>query len=82
MTIEAHDIKHLCLWLARELARVHAVNASLLAVVEEIRALDPRLACVDAAQIQKDAWQQFYSKIEDMNPEIAALIDSRTDEAF
>ena len=82
MAIESHDIKLLCLWLAREVARVHAVNASLLAVVEEMRVIDPRLDRVDAAQIQKDAWQQCYAKLEDMNPEIAALIDTRPDQSF
>jgi hypothetical protein len=68
----------LTLWLAREVARLHAANAALQAVVEELRILDPRLSVVNAAQIQVDAWQQFYEHLEDFDPEIAALLDTRS----
>ena len=72
----------LLLWLTREVARLHATNASLQTVVEELRVLDSRLDDINAAQVQVDAWQEFYERIEDISPEIAALIDTRSEQAL
>ncbi len=76
------DIATLTLWLAREVARLHGVTASLRATIEELRIVDHRLSVVDAAQIQIDALQEFYEHLEKLNPEIAALIDNRSARAF
>lgn len=70
------------LWTSREVARLHASNAALHAVVEEMRIIEPRLDRIDALEVQKDAWHAYLKKVEDFDPEIAALIDNRTPEAF
>lgn len=80
--MDPNQLHALTLWLAREVARLHAVNASLFAVVEELRIIEPRLDSIDASSIQKEAWHQFFAKIEDWNPGLAALLDNREPEAF
>ena len=76
------DIATLTLWLAREVARLHGLTASLSATIQELRIVDHRLAVVDAAQIQIDELQKFYEYLEKLNPKIAALIDNRSARAF
>ena len=44
--------------------------------------MDPRLAKTNAAQVQIDSLQEFYSWLEDFDPEIAALIDNRSERGF
>ena len=70
------------LWTSREVARLHAQIAGLHAVIEELRIVDPRLDQIDASEIQKNAWHEYLKKVEDLDPEIAALIDYRPPEAF
>ena len=72
----------LLLWLVREVARLHAENAAILQVVEELRVNDERLDSIDPRTTQKEAWQRFYEKLEDLDPELASLVDSRPPEAF
>lgn len=72
----------LTLWLTREVARLHGLCAAFRAVVEELRVVDSRLDAIDAAQIQIDAWQEFYELLEKMNPRVAAMIDNRPPRAF
>jgi len=72
------DIMCLTLWLTREVAKLHAKCVAYQAVVEELRIIDPRLDKINAAQIEVDAHQKFYEVLEKINPEIAAMIDSRT----
>lgn len=77
-----NDLAILTLFLAREVARLHGQISAVQAVVEELRLVDPRLRVIDAAQIQIDSLQQFYEHLEQLNPEIAALIDNRSQRAF
>ena len=76
MTHEEH--LSLTLWLAREVGRLHAANAALVAVMEELRVVDSRLDTIKASQIQRDAWQTFYEKLEELNPGVAARLDELT----
>lgn len=75
-------ILQLTLLLTREVARLHASNATLKAVVEELMIVDSRHDKIDAAQIQIDSLQEFYNWVEEFDPEIAALIDNRSERAF
>ena len=74
------ETTRLLLWLTREVARLHFVTATLRAVIEEMRVIEPKLDGLPLDQIQRESWQQFYSKLEDLNPEVAAMIDPRTEE--
>jgi hypothetical protein len=80
--MKPESVLGLTLWLAREVGRLHGVVASLQAVMEEARILEPRLDKVDAAQIQVDSWQEFYEHLEKLDPEIAAHLDNRPPRAF
>ncbi|MEP4077925.1 hypothetical protein [Haloferula sp.] len=80
--MDQNDLAVLTLWLTREVARLHGQVAALQEVVEELRIVDERLSGIDAAQIQIDSLQQFYEHLEQMNPEIAAMIDNRSMRAF
>lgn len=51
------------------------------AVVEELRLLDRRLDRVDPHRIQVEEWQRFFEYLEDFDPEIAALMDTRSPRA-
>ncbi|MFY9925890.1 MAG: hypothetical protein WAK51_15530 [Opitutaceae bacterium] len=70
------------LWNAREVARLHAEVAALRAAWEEMRVIDSRLDRFSTDQTQKDAWHEYLKKVEDFDPEIAALLDNRPPEAF
>jgi hypothetical protein len=70
------------LWNAREVARLHAEVSALRAAWEEMRVIEPRLDHFSTDQIQKDAWQEYLKKVEDFDPEIAALLDNRGPESF
>jgi len=69
-------------WLAREVARLHALTEVQRVALEAARPLHPKLSAIDFAQIQIDAWQQFYERLEAIDPELAALIDDRSQRAF
>lgn len=80
--MKPEKILSLTLLLAREVARLHGVVAALKEVVEEAVILDPRLDKIDAAQIQIDELQKFYSWLEEFDPEIAAMVDTRSERMF
>ena len=80
--MKPEKILQLTLLLAREVARLHGECASLRAVVEELRIVDDRLDKIDAAQVQIDSLQKFYDWLEEFDPEIAALVDNRSERAF
>ena len=77
-----NDLHAVTLYLVREVARLHASTAVSNAVIRELRIRLPELASIDALQIQKDAWQEFWTRLEDWKPALAAFLDNRPPEAF
>ena len=75
--MDQHRLNLLVLFLAREVAALHGKLEAISDVVEELRVVDPRLDSVQAHDVQKQAWQDFLSRVEDLDPTIAALIDDR-----
>lgn len=73
--MDKNKLHALTLWLAREVARLHATTASLQKVIEELRILDPRLDVVKAHEIQREEWEKFFLALEKFDPAIAALVD-------
>lgn len=72
-----HKINLLLFWLVREVAALHARNEALLSLVEELRVTHPETDKINTKEIHADAWQSFLSSVENVDPEMAALIDNR-----
>jgi len=80
--MDIQKLEALVLFLTREVGRLHATNAALLQVIQEVRIALPQLDGVDAAQIQVDAWQEWFEFLEKIDPGLAARLDDRHPRAF
>ena len=61
--MDQHRLNLLVLFLAREVAALHGKLEAISDVVEELRVVDPRLDSVQAHDVQKQAWQDFLSRV-------------------